>query len=67
MIGKKKKSVKNLKLNLINDDVNLAKKLNADGCHLGQNDMKIYKVRELIRNKIIGITCYNSIKLARSP
>ena len=26
---------------LINDDVFLAKKLNADGCHLGQKDMNI--------------------------
>ena len=28
---------------LINDDVYLAKKLNADGCHLGQKDMNITK------------------------
>ena len=66
MIGKKiKKICKKFKVKfLINDDVHLAKKLNADGCHLGQNDMKIRKARELIRNKIIGITCHNSIKLA---
>ena len=50
---------------LINDDVFLAKKLNADGCHLGQKDMKLSKARELMKNKIIGITCHNSIKLAK--
>ena len=50
---------------LINDDVYLAKKLNADGCHLGQKDMNIFEARKLIGNKIIGITCHNSIKLAR--
>ena len=50
---------------LINDDVYLAKKLNADGCHLGQNDMDIFEARKLIGNKIIGITCHNSIKLAK--
>jgi len=50
---------------LINDDVDLAKKLNADGCHLGQKDMNILKARKLIKNKIIGITCHNSIKLAK--
>ena len=50
---------------LVNDDVNLAKKLNADGCHLGQKDMKIANARKLIGNKIIGITCHNSIKLAK--
>ena len=51
---------------LINDDVLLAKKLNSDGCHLGQKDMKISKARKIIEKKIIGITCHNSIKLAKS-
>ena len=50
---------------LINDDVYLAKKLNADGCHLGQNDMGVLEARKLIGNKIIGITCHNSINLAK--
>ena len=51
---------------LINDDPRLAKKLNADGCHLGQKDMAIAEARKIIGNKIIGITCHNSIKLAKS-
>ena len=51
---------------LINDDVLLAKKINSDGCHLGQKDMKILKARKVIKKKIIGITCHNSIKLAKS-
>ena len=51
---------------LINDDVFLAKKLNADGCHLGQKDMKIKEAIKLIGKKIIGITCHNSIKLAKT-
>ena len=50
---------------LINDDVLLAQKLDADGCHLGQKDMKIFKARKMISKKIIGITCHNSIKLAK--
>ena len=50
---------------LINDDVYLAKRLNADGCHLGQKDMNILDARKLIGNKIIGITCHNSIQLAK--
>ena len=50
---------------LINDDVYLTKKLNADGCHLGQKDMNILKARKLIGKKIIGITCHNSIRLAK--
>ena len=50
---------------LINDDVYLTKKLNADGCHLGQKDMNIMKARMLIGDKIIGITCHNSLRLAK--
>ncbi len=50
---------------LINDDVLLAKTLNCDGCHLGQKDMKIQKARQILKKKIIGITCHNSIKLAK--
>ena len=66
-IGKKIKKICkkfNVKF-LVNDDVLLAKKLNADGCHLGQKDMNIFKARKIIRDKIIGITCHNSIKLAK--
>ena len=66
-IGKKiRKICKNFNVKfLINDDVYLAKKLDADGCHLGQKDMSITDARKVIGNKIIGITCHNSIKLAR--
>ena len=67
IIGEKiKKICKKFKVKfLVNDDVLVAKRLNADGCHLGQNDMNIVKARELIGNKIIGVTCHNSIKLAK--
>ena len=50
---------------LINDDPMLSKKLNADGCHLGQKDMSLSEARKKIGNKIIGITCHNSIKMAK--
>ena len=65
-IGKKiKKICKKYKVKfLINDDPTLAKKLNADGCHLGQKDMNIQKARKILKSKIIGITCHNSINLA---
>ena len=68
VIGRKiKKFVKKFRVKfLINDDVYLAKKLDADGCHLGQKDMDIIKARKLIKNKIIGITCHNSLKLAKN-
>ena len=67
IIGKKIKKICNKYKTkfLINDDVLLTKKLNADGCHLGQKDLKISKARKIIKKKIIGITCHNSIKLAK--
>ena len=67
IIGRKiQKTCKKFKVKfIINDDVYLAKKLNADGCHLGQSDMKIREARKLIGKKIIGITCHNSIKFAK--
>ena len=58
----KKKSVKFI----VNDDPMLAKNLNADGCHLGQKDMSVMEARKIIGNKIIGITCHNSINLAKA-
>ncbi len=66
-IGKKirKICVKNKVKFLVNDNPILAKKLNADGCHLGQKDTSIVKARKIIGNKIIGITCHNSINLAK--
>ena len=66
-IGKKvKKICKKHKVKfLINDEPKLAKKLNTDGCHLGQRDMDILKARKILKNKIIGITCHNSIKFAK--
>jgi thiamine-phosphate pyrophosphorylase len=51
---------------LVNDDPVLSKKLNADGCHLGQKDMNIPEARKIVGNKIIGITCHNSINLAKA-
>ena len=68
LIGKKVKKIckkYNTKF-LVNDDVHLAKELNSDGCHLGQKDMHILEAKKYLKNKIIGITCHNSIKLAKA-
>ena len=67
IIGKKiKKICNNKKVKfIVNDDPWLAKKLDADGCHLGQKDMNILKARSIVGDKIIGITCHNSVKLAK--
>ena len=49
---------------IINDSVAIAKKVNADGCHLGQKDGSIKYARKNIKKKIIGITCHGSKNLA---
>ena len=61
-----KKIVKkhNVKL-LINDNPFIAKTISADGCHIGQKDMDFKSSRKILgKNKIIGVTCHNSKKLA---
>ena len=50
---------------IVNDDPVLTKIIKADGCHLGQKDMSIIEARKIIGKKIIGLTCHNSIKLAK--
>ena len=67
LIGKKIIEIckKNKVKFIVNDDPVLARRLNADGCHLGQKDMDILKARKILKNKIIGITCHNSLKLAK--
>ena len=66
-IGKKiKKICKKYKVKfIINDDPFLAKKIKADGCHLGQKDMNVLDSKKILKKKIIGITCHNSLKLAK--
>ena len=67
IIGKKIKNIckKNKVKFIINDDPVLARKLDADGCHLGQKDMNIKIAKKILGKKIIGITCHNSINLAK--
>ena len=66
-IAKKVKKITkkyNVKL-LINDSPLVAKIINSDGCHIGQKDMNFISSRKILgKNKIIGITCHNSKKLA---
>ena len=51
---------------IINDDINLAQKIKADGVHLGKDDTSIEVARaQLGSDAIIGVSCYNDIKLAK--
>ncbi|MCW8900503.1 MAG: thiamine phosphate synthase [Gammaproteobacteria bacterium] len=50
---------------IINDNVDLAINVNADGVHIGQKDTQLQQARERLgNNKIIGVTCNNQIELA---
>ena len=66
-ISKKIKKItrKNKVKFLINDKPFIAKSAKADGCHIGQKDMSLIRSRKILgKNKIIGMTCHNSKKLA---
>ena len=50
---------------IVNDSVALAKRLKADGLHLGQGDGDVREAREVLGNDYqIGVTCHNSRHLA---
>ncbi len=51
---------------IINDDAMLAKEVGADGVHLGASDGSISSARAVLGNdKLVGMSCYNRITLAR--
>jgi len=50
---------------IINDYLDLAIEIDADGLHVGQHDASILKTRDQLGcNKIIGASCYNNLGLA---
>ena len=50
---------------IVNDSVALAKRLKADGVHLGQGDGDVREAREILGiDAQIGVTCHNSRHLA---
>lgn len=51
---------------IINDDVDLAVQVGAAGVHIGQDDVCLEEARtRLGEQAIIGVSCYNSLQLAR--
>lgn len=50
---------------IINDDVDLARKLGADGVHLGRDDASVREARDALGMRaIIGVSCYNELARA---
>ncbi|WP_128895888.1 thiamine phosphate synthase [Longirhabdus pacifica] len=44
---------------IVNDDVEMAIRLHADGVHIGQEDEQIQTVREKMKGKIVGVSAHN--------
>lgn len=50
---------------IVNDDAQLAARVEADGVHLGASDGDIAMARTVLgSNKLIGVSCYNRMQLA---
>ena len=49
---------------IINDNYTLTSKIEANGCHMGQQDGPFKIARKKLKGKILGITCHNSKVLA---
>ena len=53
-------------LYIINDDVELAVAVNADGVHVGQDDMCLEDVRNIVGHKIVGISIHSIEELHKT-
>ncbi len=50
---------------IVNDYPEVAMEYGADGAHIGKEDDDPVRVRKMLKNKILGISCYNDIKRGR--
>ncbi len=51
---------------IVNDDVELARRVNADGVHLGRDDVSLVTARkQLGAAAVIGVSCYNELARAQ--
>ena len=51
---------------IVNDDIELALEIDADGVHVGQDDLGVDEIRKLMPNKIIGLSIGNEEELKQS-
>lgn len=50
---------------IVNDDVDLALAVGADGVHLGRGDGDLAAARTRMGNRLLGASCYDSLDIAR--
>jgi thiamine-phosphate pyrophosphorylase len=51
---------------LVNDDVELALEIGADGAHLGRDDGDLRSARKRLGSRLLGASCYNRPELAEA-
>lgn len=51
---------------IVNDDVELAVAVNADGVHVGQDDMCLEDVRNIVGHKVVGISIHSIEELHKT-
>ena len=51
---------------IVNDDIELALEIDADGVHVGQDDLGVDEIRKLMSSKIIGLSIGNEEELKQS-
>ena len=51
---------------IVNDDIELALEIAADGVHVGQDDLGVDEIRKLMPDKIIGLSIGNEEELKQS-
>ncbi len=51
---------------IVNDDLELALEIGADGAHLGRDDGDLQAARNKLPGRILGASCYNDLDLARA-
>lgn len=51
---------------IVNDDIELALEIDADGVHVGQDDLGVDEIRKLMPNRIIGLSIGNEEELKQS-
>ncbi len=50
---------------IIDDRIELVLEVNADGVHLGKDDFPPEEARKILKNKIIGVSCYGDLERAK--
>lgn len=51
---------------IVNDDPRLAADVDADGVHVGRDDGGVAAARAIVGGRVIGVSCYDRLELARA-